>query len=139
MRKTQQLPLPLAGYSFVMKSLFSRGRSSLVLIACIMCISALVATSIFISWNLVLVLTNNTSIEFWSTFLDKQHNIFHLGVRDNLRQVFGLDSTWVSWLMPKRGPPPGDGCVYTMKVEGRILFDHDQLRKREPETVSLLV
>lgn len=116
----------LTGKDVVFKSLLGRSRSTLLLIATIMSLSAFFATSLFIMWNIVLLATNKTTIEFWNVLLDKRKrgHPYNLGLQRNFREVFGHHANCYNWLLPSTAPPPGDGYVYPMMTRGGVvLFD----------------
>ncbi|KAL6044142.1 Palmitoyltransferase [Balamuthia mandrillaris] len=84
-----------------------------------------VAMCLMLGWHLYLVLTGQTTIEFYyNRFMEAQakqsgqefHNPYDLGQRKNWRYFFGQPSIlaghWFSWLMPHLAPPPGDGLSF---------------------------
>ena len=86
-------------------------------------LSVLFALTLFIAWHAYLVLTNQTTIEFYSNRMDaadarkrgeKWVNPFSVGLRGNFEQVFGMSRNVVGWILPSRKPPPGDGMEFPL-------------------------
>ena len=82
-----------------------------------------ISAQLFISWHVYLVLTNQTTIEFYSHRMDASDarrrgerwaNPYSVGMRGNFEQVFGLSRSYVAWILPNRKPPPGDGMTFPM-------------------------
>lgn len=76
----------------------------------------------FVGWTGYLLLTNQTTIEFYSNSFDRDkrwqvagwENPYDLGSwRRNAEQVFGTGPLW-TWLLPSLRPPPGDGLVFAL-------------------------
>jgi len=95
----------------------------------------LVAMTFFIAWHTYLVLTNQTTIEFFSNWTDASDarrqgerwvNPYSVGMRDNFEQVFGLSRSHLAWLLPSRKPPPGDGISFPRNASCELadLFAH---------------
>jgi palmitoyltransferase len=100
----------------------SHHGGGLLLPAVVLCVTAIIASFLFVSFTSFLVFTNRTSIELYSAFwnrtkLKKIRNPYDLGLRGNLRAFFGLQSTWWSWALPDRRPPPGDGLVFPIDFQ----------------------
>jgi palmitoyltransferase len=87
------------------------------LFAAVLCLASSIASFFFLLWNIILVVTNQTTIEFITNFSQREKNVYHLGYRRNLEEVFG-DPRWYTWLLPSRAPPLGDGIVFP-------LFNHE--------------
>jgi len=92
-------------------------EGSLLVAAVVLCTTAAIASFLFVGFTSFLVLTNRTSIELYSGFwnrtkVKKIRNPYDLGLGSNLMAFFGLQTTWWSWCMPDRRPPPGDGLVF---------------------------
>lgn len=90
---------------------------SILVVSVVLCTTAAIASFLFLAFTSFLVFTNRTSIElyagFWNrTKTKKIHTPYNLGVRNNLQAFFGLHTTWWSWCLPDRRPPPGDGIVF---------------------------
>jgi len=106
-------------FETTLQALSGRNQSAVFLIGVVLCFSAFVATGLFFSWNLYLVLTNQTTIEFYGNKFSQQGrrrgNPYDLGYRRNLEEVFGTNFSMWSILIPNRTKPAGDGVVYTMR------------------------
>jgi len=87
------------------------------LVAAVMCFSAFLATSLFLVWNIYLLLSNQSTIEFYGNVLalPRRRNPYHLGVRRNIEEVFGKGSSLFALLLPTRRPPTGDGVIFEMQ------------------------
>ncbi|EOD23905.1 hypothetical protein EMIHUDRAFT_223092 [Emiliania huxleyi CCMP1516] len=89
-------------------------RNSSVLFVAVLC-----ALGIFLFWHVYLVLTNQTTIEFYSNRMDAMEarregrtfrNQYSLGYRANAEQVFGPRTrSYLGWTLVSRTRPPGDG------------------------------
>jgi hypothetical protein len=86
------------------------------LISVVMCFSAFLATSIFIIWNIYLLATNQSTIEFYGNVLGspRRKNHYDLGFRRNVEEVFGRGISLGSIFLPTRKPPIGDGIIFEM-------------------------
>lgn len=81
-----------------------------------------VAISILLAWHVYLVLSAQTTIEFYynrskAARMRKLHgqvwvNEHDLGRTRNWEAVFGKGRYWFSWLLPSRRKPPGDGIHF---------------------------
>lgn len=87
--------------------------SATFMFSAVLCVAACIASMIFFVWNVILVATNQTTIEFMTNFSTKEINRFDLGYFRNLQAVFG-DGPWYLWLLPSRAPPLGDGLVFPL-------------------------
>jgi len=100
-------------------ALTGRNQSVVFLVAVVLCFSAFVATGLFLLWNIYLVLSNQTTIEFYGNKFSRngrrRGNPYDLGWRRNLETVFGADVTAARLLIPNRTPPCGDGVVYPLR------------------------
>merc|ERR1712179_60788 len=111
------------------RAFFGRADSLLFLMATVMSFSALFATGLFIVFNVVLLATNQTTIEFWGNVFGRKRNPFNIGLVRNIRQVFGVNANLITWLLPSRAPPPGNGIVYPMLKNGRIIHEELELKQ----------
>lgn len=107
-------------FETTLQALSGRNQSAVFLISTVMCFSAFVATGLFFSWNLYLVMTNQTTIEFYGNKFSaagrRRGNPYDLGYRRNLEEVFGVHLTPWRFLFPNRVLPAGDGIIYTMRA-----------------------
>tara|TARA_B100000524_G_scaffold285441_1_gene160810 strand:+ start:152 stop:625 length:474 start_codon:yes stop_codon:yes gene_type:complete len=112
--------------AFTSDELNERGNGVLMFVF-VLCLSVLLALAVFIGWHAYLVATNQTTIEFYINRCDaadarraghKWANPFDVGCRGNLEQVFGRSR--VSWLLPSRRRPPGDGIQWPMSTTGAL-------------------
>lgn len=99
--------------------LTGRGSSSTFLFTIIMAFSASIATSAFLFWNIYLLVSNQTTIEFYGNFCGEQRadgirNVYHLGYLRNIKEVFGEDVSIFTWFLPSWKKPPGNGLVYQL-------------------------
>jgi len=79
------------------------------LICSIICISAAISSGMFITWNAYLLMTNQSTIELYQSWMYPNRNkLFDLGVVENLKEVFG-DRPLSRALLPSKCPPRGDG------------------------------
>lgn len=104
-------------------------ETNLYLIAIVLAFSAFVAVSLFLGWTTFLMVTNHTTIEFYTVCAKKdKQNPFNLGFWRNCEEVFGTQGRFpvLSWFMPSIAPPPGDGCIYPMQVNGDIKNEGNQ-------------
>jgi len=97
-----------------------RARNSTLLFVFILTCSVLLALGLFLFWHTYLVLTNQTTIEFYMNRFEAIEarragrafqNPFTLGARANFEQVFGLKST-LACTLPSTAKPPGDGANF---------------------------
>lgn len=86
-------------------------------------ISVCLAIGILMPWQLLLILTNQTSIEFqinrfMSSRLGTRYNPYDLGLKKNFEQAFGQSSTdWTfKWLVPTLAKPKGNGLNFEKGV-----------------------
>ena len=77
-------------------------------------LSGLISVSILLGWHIYLILTNQTTIEFYINAADRLEargtgavfkNPYDLGWRKNIRRVFG-DSPWYLATLPSVRDPP---------------------------------
>jgi len=89
----------------------------------VLTLSVLFALSLFITWHVYLVATNQTTIEFYSNRMDaadmrkrgeRWANPYSVGMRANFEQVFGMSRNVFVWLLPNRQRPPGDGMEFPL-------------------------
>lgn len=97
-----------------------RARNSTLLFVFILTCSILVALGLFLFWHTFLVLSNQTTIEFYCNRFDAAEarragktfrNPYTLGSRANFEQVFGRKS-FLACTFPSRAKPPGDGIDF---------------------------
>lgn len=102
-----------------LSALAGRNHSVSFLVAVVLCFSAFIATGLFLTWNVYLVLSNQTTIEFYGNKFSRsgrrRGNPYDLGWRRNLQTVFGNEIAPWSLLIPNRRPPHGDGVIYTLR------------------------
>jgi len=89
-------------------------------------ISICLALGFMLAWQLYLVLSGQTTIEFYyNRYMSKSHNNkgenwenpYDLGWRKNFQLFFGAGKYWFSWLLPFQRPPPGDGIVWISRSQ----------------------
>jgi palmitoyltransferase len=97
-----------------------RARNSTLLFVFILTSSVLCALGLFLFWHTFLVLTNQTTIEFYCNRFDALEarragltfqNPYTLGARANFEQVFGRKGL-LACTLPSRTNPPGDGADF---------------------------
>jgi len=98
-------------------------HNQLLVFVFVLTLSILFALSLFICWHTYLVATNQTTIEFYSNRMDASDakkrgerwvNPYSVGVRANFEQVFGMSRNVLTWLLPSRRAPPGDGMDFPL-------------------------
>jgi len=104
------------GFKNTWNALLGYPTTGYLLICVIMCFSAFLATSIFLAWNIYLLLTNQSTIEFYGNVLatPRRFNHYNLGAKRNIEEVFGKGISPFLILFPTRTPPTGDGIIYEM-------------------------
>jgi len=105
------------GFQNTLEALMGYPTTGYFLVAAVMCFSAFLATSLFLVWNIYLLLSNQSTIEFYGNVLahPRRRNPYHLGIRRNIEEVFGKDSSLFTLLLPTRRPPTGDGVIFEMQ------------------------
>jgi len=96
------------------------------LIGAVLAFSAWCASFCFLAWSAFLLLTNQSTIEFYANCFEgtnRHGNPFNLGALRNFREVFGLHSTFWTWALPSRAPPPGDGIIYPQSYRPSLYPD----------------
>jgi palmitoyltransferase len=90
-------------------------RGTIVLIF-VLSVAVGMAVGLMLAWHIYLVLTGQTTIEFYFNRYRMQtakergetyHNEFDLGYRRNWEFFFGKGRFWFSWMLPALTPPPG--------------------------------
>jgi len=105
------------GFKNAWDALLGYPSTGYFLIAVVMCFSAFLATSIFLLWNIYLLTSNQSTIEFYGNVLGspRRTNHYNLGYRRNIEEVFGKGISFLGVFLPTRKPPNGDGIVYEMQ------------------------
>lgn len=94
--------------------------------AFIITVSVGVAVGLLLAFHTYLILSAQTTIEFYfNKFSGKARrhrgevflNEFDLGRRKNWHAVFGAGKYGFSWMLPSWAPPPGDGFEYPTRAE----------------------
>jgi len=102
------------------------GSRAAVLFAFVISVSVFLALSLLLGWHVYLVLTGQTTIEFYyNRTRAKQarmrgevyNNEYDLGTLKNFQIFFGNSRFWFSWLLPSTRPAPGDGIVFLTRSE----------------------
>ncbi|KNC50919.1 uncharacterized protein AMSG_07161 [Thecamonas trahens ATCC 50062] len=106
------------------------GRGSVVFVF-VLTLSICLALTFMMVWQLYLVITAQTTIEFYFNRFRKkeaaQHgevwvNEYDLGTWRNLDQFFGYRGQWWRIFFPAFSPPPGDGIHYPTLVESSVNY-----------------
>lgn len=93
-------------------------------------VSGGVSVSVLLFWHIYLIVTNQTTIEFYVNMEERRiardegyvfHNPFDEGLRGNLRRVFG-DVAWYLALLPSVRPPPEP--MYPLLLRGEFQRVH---------------
>jgi len=103
----------------------SRGA---VIFSFVIAIAVFIALSLMLSWQVYLVLSAQTTIEFYfnrtassesKKYGKTYRNPFDLGVGNNFQYFFGTRETrfWFSWLLPGGVKLTGDGITYPKRHE----------------------
>jgi len=100
------------------------GSRTAVLFVFVMSLSIMVAVGLLLAWHLYLVITAQTTIEFYYNRNRIRHaqlrgetfqNEYDLGFEKNWKVFFGATPLW---FLPSQKPlPPGDGLVYLTRSE----------------------
>jgi len=115
---------PFYGISNV-KTGINRGT---VVFTFVITLSVTLAMAFMLGWHLYLVLTGQTTIEFYfNKYKERQAKArgevwetpYDLGGRKNWQMFFGPGRYAISWAMPSTSPPPGDGMTYLTKSQQR--------------------
>ena len=103
--------------------LFTSRGAPLLLVGTIVALSAMIASAIFLVWSFYLLVSNQSTIEFYSSMIEGwdnyqgDNNPYHMGSVNNINAVFGKN-WWYTLLVPVHVPPEGDGLIYPMN-QGR--------------------
>ena len=122
--------------------LSGRMVSSTFLLATTLAFSAMIASGMFLSWNILLVMTNQTTIEIFSNWSDRngQGNIYDIGMWRNLHEVFG-NVPWYRCLLPSFVEPLGDGIVYPQNMKnlatGTRTIRHERDHSSAPKDMNV--
>lgn len=112
------------------------------MLASVLSFSAVIAAGLFLIWNIFLIGTNQTTIEFYGNWVDRTANIYNLGYYRNFEEVFGTDK-WYLWLLPSRRPPYGDGVVYPQVIRnngvGVAFVRHEHSHKAKSLPLAMAV
>jgi len=88
--------------------------------------------------------TNQTTIEFYGRRFPNaprgfKGNPYDLGIARNLKEVFGQDATVLTWCLPSRAPPPGDGVTFPLafRYTASQLPDDSWASEDRPDLVLL--
>eukprot|EP00808_Paulinella_micropora_P010308 g60341.t1 len=94
-----------------------RIRNTYFTLTAVICVSAYLATFMFLVWNIFLLLTNQSTIECFGNVFNRhgRGNPYHLGMRRNVTEVFGKGNLLWKMLVPSNSPPLGDGVLYEMR------------------------
>jgi len=96
------------------------------LFAFVISLSVLIAISIMLGWHTYLILTNQTTVEFYYNQTrsktvtangEKYHNVYDLGKLKNFQVFFGTQRFWFEWLLPSSRLPLGDGTSFLTRSE----------------------
>jgi len=99
------------------------GSKTAVLFVFVMALSVMIAVGMLLGWHIYLVLTSQTTIEFYYNKNKARnarargevyHNEYDLGYAKNWKIFFGDTRLW---FLPSQKPPPGDGIVYLTRSE----------------------
>jgi len=112
-RVSTNFKMPWKGFS-------SRGT---IMFTFVVTMAVTAAVGFMMAWNLYLLLTNQTTIEFYTNQYkaskarskgESFFNEFDLGSWKNFQQFFGVSgrSAWLGWLMPSPRSPLGNGIEY---------------------------
>lgn len=103
-------------------------RSETFIIASFMLsISVCIAILLLMVWQLYLILTNQTSIEFqinqeMSKRLGMNYNPYNLGISKNFENAFGQTKSdwWFKWIVPSMAAPVGNGLSYQKRLTSDV-------------------
>jgi len=88
-----------------------------LLMAAVVSVAAFCAGALFLAWCGFLLLTNQTTIEFYGNHLASPpgHNPYRFSWTRNIKQVFG-EHGWILLAIPSLAPPPGDGIIFPLNA-----------------------
>lgn len=100
----------------------AHGERSTVVFTFVISISVGIAVGILLAWHVYLVLSAQTTIEFYfnrskASRMRKLHgqvwvNEYDLGRRRNFQEIFGKGKYWFSFALPSWRKPVGDGVTF---------------------------
>lgn len=107
-------------FSLPWEGISTRGT---VMFVFVICASVSVAVGLMLAWHTFLVLSAQTTVEFYMNRYKQQRrmlegkpskpvNKYDLGVRENWRYFFGDNRFFFGWLLPNVEAAPGDGTTY---------------------------
>jgi len=94
----------------------SQSSDTWFLVAVIIAVAAFVAGSLFLLWSSYLLVSNQTTIEFYGNHWGhKPGNPYDLGAPRNIASVFG-EMGLLALLIPSLTPPPGNGIIFPLNA-----------------------
>lgn len=90
-----------------------------VVIVLVITIAVSIAVSLLLSWQIYLLITSQTTIEFYvfkrkSSDQTKPVNEYDLGLKENINSVFGYGHrSFISYFFPSNMPLPSDGIHWS--------------------------
>eukprot|EP01089_Gocevia_fonbrunei_P002672 TRINITY_DN12588_c0_g1_i1.p1 TRINITY_DN12588_c0_g1~~TRINITY_DN12588_c0_g1_i1.p1 ORF type:complete len:317 (-),score=22.09 TRINITY_DN12588_c0_g1_i1:26-976(-) len=109
---------PFAKFNVPLQGISARG---IIIFLFVMSVALFIAVSLMMVWHLYLILTSQTTIEFYfnkwkaSEARDRgetYRNPYDLGYKKNWEYFFGKGKYWFSWMLPDWNSPPGNGVQY---------------------------
>jgi len=102
------------------------------------CLSVGIAVFLLYSWHVYLVLSAQTTIEFYQNQMAKSQlrkkgevwsNKYDEGRKKNFEAIFGKGKYWFSWMLPSTAPPSSDGkfTSYKMSVNESLFEESDKV------------
>jgi len=90
-----------------------------VIFSFVIAFAVFVALSLMLAWQCYLVLTAQTTIEFYFNKSSQLKNPFDLGMARNFQSFFGTRESkyWFSWLLPGGIKVQGDGVTYPRRSQ----------------------
>lgn len=111
---------------------YAIGRGSVVFVF-VLTISIFVALTFMLGWQIFLVASGQTTVEFYFNRFRKKEsalmgevfvNEYDLGWRKNVDLFFGYHGQWWRILLPALSPPPGDGINFPKIVQSSASYLH---------------
>ena len=96
-----------------------------LIISIIMSFAAIIATGIFSIWNMYLIITNQTTLEFYGNKFsqNKRKSPYDVNLKINLQQVFGNKMNMFNIWLPFQNMNNGHGMIYPFNKEFQKLIN----------------
>jgi len=101
-------------------------NQSIIVFTFVITLSVCVALTFMLGWHMYLVVSGQTTIEFYyNKFMQAKsksrgevfYNEYDIGKRINFDIFFGTHGSWYAWMFPSVLSPPGDGADYLTRTK----------------------